>query len=83
MIKTKRKLNKAMLIANVIPFVSTAHKTLAFHSILHDDFLAVPAPTVAIGWRDYGYMVNQAGMGGRWPRTDYLTDSAGYKRVKV
>lgn len=81
MIKSKRRVNKAMLVAGVIPFRSAKYKSLAFYSIKHNDFLAVPAYTVRQGWKDYGYMANQAGMGGRWPNGDSRFVSMGYKRV--
>lgn len=81
MIKSQRRINKAMLVAGVIPFRSAKYKQLAFFSIKHDDFLAVPESKLAAGWRNYGYMANAKGMGGRWPRGDELFVNMGYKRV--
>ena len=81
MIKRKRRINKAMLVANVIAYRSGRWNQLAFYSIKHDDFLAVPVDGVAEGWRQYGYMANKAGMGGRWPRGDSRFISMDYKRV--
>lgn len=81
MIKSKRRVNKAMLVAGVIPFRSKKYKQLAFYSIKHNDFLAVPSHSVVEGWKQYGYMANQEGMGGRWENGDSRFESMGYKRV--
>lgn len=81
MIKSKRRINKAMLVANVIPFRSQKYKQLAFYSVRFNDFLAIPSHTVAEGWRQYGYMVNQEGMGGRWANGDGRFEGMRYKRV--
>lgn len=87
MIKTKRKINKAMLVANVIPMVMTNgwSRSILFHSLKHNDYLAVPSPTVIKGWKEYGYMANQYGMGGRsnWQNDGDYLKRAGLKRVST
>lgn len=80
MIKSKRRINKAMLVANVVAYRHTGWDSLAFHSIKHDDFLAIPASSIREGWLKYGYMANQAGAGGRWTRAEYFGTMGG-KRV--
>lgn len=80
MIKSKRRINKAMLVAGVIPFISKDGGHMAFYSVKHKDFLAVPASNLAIGWRDYGWMAGEADMGGRWA-DDARFHRMGYKRV--
>ena len=81
MIKSKRRINKAMLVANVIAYrAEPFYNSFAFYSIKHDDFLAVPASTVVEGWREYGWMVNEAGKGGRWSDKERMV-RMGYKRV--
>lgn len=87
MIKSKRRINKAMLVANVIAYRSAPfYDALAFYSMKHRDFLSTPATTVAAGWREYGWMVNEAGRGGRWSETGCdtgRTERMGYRRVSV